>query len=189
MYSLAEAARMIITDATQRLDSALQRGHTDDVLCAFLQLSLVVEAMIQSHAQVIETMLTPTDQQLYATTIAILRERDMLTFITAAPTETIMSLRLLIQTDQSTQVTDWYRQHWNQPNWSTEIILASIANTLRPVMTIILGNTALLRRLLDMSVEQLAALQSIIDAIEILRTSRTQIQLYLAGKGVTIQPF
>jgi hypothetical protein len=71
---------MSIREALQHLDMAIQRDHTDRVLCAFLQVILAVEIAIQSDAQVIETLLDPVTQQEHATTIAILRDRDMLFF-------------------------------------------------------------------------------------------------------------
>ncbi len=180
---------MSIREALQHLDMAIQRDHTDRVLCAFLQVILAVEIAIQSDAQVIETLLDPVTQQEHATTIAILRDRDMLSFVSAPPQVAVTSVRILIQSGQSDGVADWYRRHWNQPNWSSELILASIANSLRPVMIIVLGNNELLRRQLGLQAEQLTATQAVIDTIEILRASRTQVQLYLAGKGVEIQAF
>lgn len=177
----------MLPQVTQQLNVALQGDHLDDVLCAFLQLALTVEAVILSSAQVLETSLPHVDRHAYTSTLGTLQDRDMLTLLTAAPPETTLTVRQLIQTNQSAQVAAWYRHQWNQPDFSTEVILASIANALRPILTLVLGNTVLLGRLIILSTEQLAAVQPIVNAIEILRASHIQIQDYLVGKGIAIR--
>lgn len=180
---------MTITQRKLAFDQALQSDDMVLLLVTFLHLIAAAQTIIHTSVEQIQPLVSAQNPDFYADSMQRLLQCDMLAYISVASQQQTIALRILLDTATPDLILGWYRTQWSQRDMQAEHVLVSIASGLRSAMTVIYGNIDLLRQNTSNHPEKENAYQVITEAVDHVRSARTQLSRPLAAHGLGLQAF